>query len=241
MATTQMSERFCAPDADVTVSSSDGVIFKLHRKHLEVHSDVFADAASATLPENGKDEVVQLSETSAVLEVLFQYMYRQPQPNLQLVEFATFAGVAEAAEKYVVYAALPAVMIRMTAWTIQHPLEVLDYAARHSHKQLANEAARVAIGRPLTEAVSILAHDTLIKWVAFHHTWHENARNLLSFYIVNHQYFPQKMPDLAACVKNPYMCYSYRTNLESMAIGTAEQIAWAKNALKAFLDRKFMA
>ncbi|KAJ7350934.1 hypothetical protein DFH08DRAFT_862679 [Mycena albidolilacea] len=46
------SERFCAGDADMTISSSDGVTFKVHRKHLEVHSDVFADAANATRPDN---------------------------------------------------------------------------------------------------------------------------------------------------------------------------------------------
>jgi hypothetical protein len=40
-------------------------------------------------------------------------MYRQPQPDLKSVDFPIFAGLAEAAEKYVVYSALPAIAIKM--------------------------------------------------------------------------------------------------------------------------------
>jgi hypothetical protein len=110
-------------------------------------------------------------------------MYRQPQPDLKSVEFPVFAGLAEAAEKYVVYSALPAVATQMryvlltqswldlshraSASVIEYPLQVLDYAARHNHKELANEAARLSIAVPLTKAVSVLAPDTLLKWVCF--------------------------------------------------------------------------
>ena len=44
--------------------------------------------------------------TSAVLDLLLQYMYRQPQPDLKKVDFETLAGVSEAAEKYQVFAAI---------------------------------------------------------------------------------------------------------------------------------------
>ncbi|KAJ7759283.1 hypothetical protein B0H14DRAFT_2974575 [Mycena olivaceomarginata] len=128
------SERFCPGDADMTISSSDGVTFKVHRKHLEVHSDVFADAVNAT-------EIVKLSETSAVLDLLFQY----PQPDLKSVDFPVFAGLAEAAEKYVVYSALPAVATQMNTSVIQYPLQVLDYAARHNHKELAKQRVSVSL------------------------------------------------------------------------------------------------
>ncbi|KAJ6535803.1 hypothetical protein DFH09DRAFT_931673 [Mycena vulgaris] len=157
----------CAPDADITISSSDGVLFKLYRKNLEVHSDIFADAAHSTRPTvGGDDEVVQLSEGSAVLDLLFQFMSRQPQPVLKDVEFTTFAGLAEAAEKYVVYSALPAVMIKMKESVATHPLQVLEHAARHSHKELANEAAHLSIARPSAEAVSILTPANMARWVS---------------------------------------------------------------------------
>lgn len=53
-----------------------------------------------------QNEVVQLSETAAALELLFQYMYRQRQPDLSCVPFETLAQLAEAAEKYQVFSAI---------------------------------------------------------------------------------------------------------------------------------------
>lgn len=103
----------CAPDADLAILSSDGVIFKVHRKNLEVHSEIFADAEHVTGTGNVGEESVGLSESAAVLDLLFQYMYRQPQPDLRTVDFPVAAALAEAAGKYMVYAAVPAVISRM--------------------------------------------------------------------------------------------------------------------------------
>ncbi|KAJ7366646.1 hypothetical protein DFH08DRAFT_664647, partial [Mycena albidolilacea] len=154
-----------APDTDIMISSPDGVTFKFHRKHLAVHSDIFADAVNTTLPDNSSDKVVQLSESSVVLDLLFQYMYCQPHPDLKSVDFPTFAKLAEAAEKYVVYSILSAVAIQMKASVTKYPLQVLDYAARHNHKNLANEAARLSLGLPWVQAMFLLSPDTLFKWV----------------------------------------------------------------------------
>ncbi|KAJ7198011.1 hypothetical protein GGX14DRAFT_470686 [Mycena pura] len=156
--------RLCALDADITICSSDGVLFKLHRKNLELHSDIFANAANTTRPENG-DEIVHLSERSDVLDLLFQYMYRQRQPDLQPVEFEVCTRLAEAAEKYLVYSAAPAAHLRLRASVVKHPLEVLDYAARHNYNDLATESARLSMGLPVANAVRILPPDTLMKWV----------------------------------------------------------------------------
>ncbi|KAJ6592909.1 hypothetical protein B0H19DRAFT_975629, partial [Mycena capillaripes] len=105
MATSRVSERFSANDADMMISSSDGMLFKVHRKNLEVHSAIFANAENATRPENG-DDIVHLTESSDALDLLFQFMYPQPPPDVRTLEFKIFASLAEAAEKYVVYAAL---------------------------------------------------------------------------------------------------------------------------------------
>ncbi|KAJ7496463.1 hypothetical protein FB451DRAFT_1019366 [Mycena latifolia] len=148
----------------MTVLSSDGVLFKVHRKNLEVHSDIFADATSATKPEND-DEIVHLSESSDVLDLLFQYMYRQPQPDLEAVEFRIFAGLAEAAEKYGVHSALGWCRAKMKASTAAHPLEVLNYAVRHGHISLANESAPHSMGHAVSDAMEILAPDTFKTWV----------------------------------------------------------------------------
>ena len=62
-----------AADSDVTIACSDGVLFRVHKNNLATHSEVFPEGDLAT-----NDEIVQLTETSSTLELLFQYMYRQP-------------------------------------------------------------------------------------------------------------------------------------------------------------------
>lgn len=105
----------CAPDSDITLESSDGVLYKVHRKNLELHSEGFAsaDAISAASYDSEGLETVHLSESSAVLGLLLQYMYRQRQPDLTHVEFRILADLAEAAEKYEVYSAMTVCSMHM--------------------------------------------------------------------------------------------------------------------------------
>ncbi|KAJ7288884.1 hypothetical protein C8J57DRAFT_522873 [Mycena rebaudengoi] len=173
--TSKISERFCSPDADITISSSDGVLFKVHSKNLEVHSDIFADAQNTTRLAS-EDDVVHLSENADVLGLLFQYMYRQPQPDLRNVEFEVFAGLAEAAEKYAVHSALTLCRLKMSESIPAHPLEVLDYAERHGHDDLANESARQSMGLGVTKALEVLAPDTFRAWVQFYDRWQNETR-----------------------------------------------------------------
>lgn len=92
----------CAADSDLAFLSNDNVLFKVHRINLEIFSEGFAAPAIVS----GEEEVVQLVEPAAVLELLFQYFYPQRHPNLHLVEFEVLNGLAEAVEKYQVYPAL---------------------------------------------------------------------------------------------------------------------------------------
>jgi hypothetical protein len=102
---------------------------------------------------NYDDETVHL-----VLDLLFQCMYRQPQPPV-------CPGLAEGAEKYVVYSTLqlPAITIqlkcipRLPRQSIliqtlhrehmkQHPFEVLNFAVKHGHRELGNDPAWLTVG-----------------------------------------------------------------------------------------------
>jgi hypothetical protein len=97
----------CAADADIILRSTDNVLFKVHHQNLEVHSDVFADAGAVSSSSGATlTEVVQLSETSTVLDLLLQFMYRQPQPDLRTVDFDILDDLSEAAEKYRVHSAI---------------------------------------------------------------------------------------------------------------------------------------
>jgi len=51
-------------------------------------------------------EVVQLSESAEVLNLLLQFMYRQPQPDLAHLPFSAVADLAKAVDKYEVYSAI---------------------------------------------------------------------------------------------------------------------------------------
>ncbi|KAJ6551899.1 hypothetical protein B0H19DRAFT_1264520 [Mycena capillaripes] len=136
------SQRFNDPTGDLTFRSSDNVAFKVHRKNLAAHSGAFAAAAETTQPSDADKDEIQLQdpETAAVLDLLFQYMYPQPQPDLQRVNFRLLAALAETVEKYEVYSALPAVRTRMRECIPTHPMDVWQYAEKHGHQELADEA-----------------------------------------------------------------------------------------------------
>lgn len=112
MMSTQIdNQQVAATDSDIILESCDNVHFKVHRVNLRMHSDIFADAedisSSSVIPKPiEQPEIVSLSESSAVLDLLLQYMYRQPPPELADISFELLAGLAEAAEKYRVYYAI---------------------------------------------------------------------------------------------------------------------------------------
>jgi hypothetical protein len=93
----------------VVFISSDGVLFNLHRRNLEITTGAFPPAEFTTA-----DDVVPLTEPSAVLELLFQFAYPQQYPDIFLIKpFELFAALAEAAEKYQVYPAINACQMQM--------------------------------------------------------------------------------------------------------------------------------
>lgn len=74
-----------APDSDISLLSSDNVLFKVHRINLKMHSDIFADADDISTFKTSNQqapEIVALAEHSTVLSILLRYMYRQPPPDL---------------------------------------------------------------------------------------------------------------------------------------------------------------
>ncbi|KAF7978046.1 hypothetical protein HWV62_1667 [Athelia sp. TMB] len=99
----------CADDADVTFRSCDGVLFKIHRNNLAVVSEGFAPPPGT----DSSNEIVSLTENAETLELLFQYMYPRRQPNLSVLRFKLLAELAEAAEKYQVFAAMASCNVSM--------------------------------------------------------------------------------------------------------------------------------
>jgi hypothetical protein len=103
-----------APDADITLSSSSGLLFRVHRKNLETHSSAFASTSAETAAQpEPEPEPVALTESSDVLELVLQLMYPHPQPDLRALDLRTLAALAEAAEKYEVHSALTLCRMQM--------------------------------------------------------------------------------------------------------------------------------
>jgi hypothetical protein len=157
----KLSERFRDPNADITLRSSDGMLFKFFRKNLEVHSGVFADAGAF---EASSKEIVDLSETSEILELFLQLMSHQEPPNLMSLEFNILASLAEAVEKYQVFSAMAICDVCMRIALPHHPLEVLNYAARHNRVETMNAAAIESIGLKMSEVRKHLSQEVIVIW-----------------------------------------------------------------------------
>jgi hypothetical protein len=93
-----------AGDADIVFRSSDKVLFKVHSRNLELHSNVFPSGEFVAV---GEGDPVDLEESSDILELFFQYFYAQPQPDLSILQPDTMIRLGEAVEKYEVYSAMP--------------------------------------------------------------------------------------------------------------------------------------
>ncbi|KZP11919.1 hypothetical protein FIBSPDRAFT_837052 [Athelia psychrophila] len=98
------SERFCADDADMTFASSDNVLFKIKQWYLKANSEGFSPPEGTSA--SSSDEIVNLAEPAETLDLLFQFVYPQRQPDLRKLSTERILELAEAAEKYQVFAAM---------------------------------------------------------------------------------------------------------------------------------------
>ncbi|KAF8182745.1 hypothetical protein K438DRAFT_1839702 [Mycena galopus ATCC 62051] len=208
MAISHISARFSAPDADIIILSSDGVLFKVHRKNLVAHSGVFEGAETATRPENGA-EPVELTEPADVLGLLLQFMYAQP-PDLQALEFRELAALAEAVEKYMVYSALPSCRTQMENSVCAHPLEVLVYALRHDYINLANESAQQSMRCDVAEAMEILSPEIFEDWIEFYDRWHRQTAKSLAYMVT----FPKHVSLVQKCTADRNPACTFRKELD---------------------------
>lgn len=167
-----------------------------------MHSQVFADAGGSTVG-TVDDEVVYLSETSSVLELMFQYMYLQPQPDLREVEWSVMKELAEAVEKYEIYSAIgvcshrmrfahsnpffaPHVLTKLPRECIsEHPIDVLLYSVRHKYTEIMNESAEATLDIPPYTMLSCVPSDIFAAWVRRYLTFIDSENAHASCYRSN--------------------------------------------------------
>jgi len=95
-----LRDAVCDPNANITMRSSDNILFIFDKRQLGSHSGVFA---SAEIFPVSTDELVELPEPSEVVDLLLQLMSLQEAPDLKSLGFQTLAKLAEAVEKYDVF------------------------------------------------------------------------------------------------------------------------------------------
>jgi hypothetical protein len=77
--------------------------YKVHRKIMDRHSDVVADAnGTSIIDSDGLPDVLKLAASAQALDLLFSIVYRldSANQNLRRADFRILTEVAEAAEKY---------------------------------------------------------------------------------------------------------------------------------------------
>ncbi|KAF9461570.1 hypothetical protein BDZ94DRAFT_1299144 [Collybia nuda] len=169
---TKVSEHFNAADADVTFQSSDRVLFRVHRMNLEFASGGFPPAETDT-----HGETVVLSEDASTLELLFQYMYPNPLPDIQSkCSFDNILKLGEAAEKYQVFSAMYICKLSMK-YELKgksHPIEILTYGVKHGYADLADMAALQLLEKSSYEVLSKLPTHLIVPW--FNSPFREQSR-----------------------------------------------------------------
>ncbi|KZP29131.1 hypothetical protein FIBSPDRAFT_851977 [Athelia psychrophila] len=171
----RVSERFAANDSDVTFRSCDGILFRVHRNNLKTSSEGFSPPDGTS----SQNEIVPLTEDGATLDLLFQYIYPQRQPDLTKISFKQLAGLAEAAEKYQVYAAMEICHVRMSDAYSDHCFEVMMYALRHGYGDLMDKAEKKALEVSPTVAFDSFTPEVYIAWTRYYAQWLDLLGGLL--------------------------------------------------------------
>ncbi|KAG6835299.1 hypothetical protein H0H93_002991, partial [Arthromyces matolae] len=162
--------------ADVVFRSSDGKLFHVHTKNLEFGSEGFPPAGIR--PQN--NEIVDLSEDSTILELLFSFMYPKLLPDLGKLDFNTLSKLSEAVEKYEVHITGRFLTHKRQNVT-SYPLHVLNYAVKHAYPAIANSAAPHLKFSPLAkkEIVTWVTREVLELWMLYYHQWVEAVRSVI--------------------------------------------------------------
>ncbi|TRM62289.1 hypothetical protein BD626DRAFT_404272 [Schizophyllum amplum] len=154
------------PDSDVTFRSTDGVLFKIHRINLDTHSGAFPPPEFASTEFGcSATEVVDLTEDARTLELLFQFIYPWRQPTLLDTPFEALDALAEAAEKYQIFSAMNICRVRMKDTLPEHPVQVMNYAARHSYFEILDAAAPLTISLPAADVLRSLSGQFIVPYV----------------------------------------------------------------------------
>ncbi|KAF8875337.1 hypothetical protein CPB84DRAFT_1966756 [Gymnopilus junonius] len=158
-------ESFDASDSDITIQSSDNVLFKLHIKYLVATSGIFLGSEIET-----RGEVVHLEEQANVLEIVFQFIYPRVHPVLEGMEFELIKAIAEAVEKYQIFSAMFVCQTRLRETIPLHAIDVLLHGLMHDYDSLINESALRLVRSDVIQVAERLPNHYIVPWLKYHRT-----------------------------------------------------------------------
>ncbi|KAF8907111.1 hypothetical protein CPB85DRAFT_850889 [Mucidula mucida] len=171
---------FCAPDADVTIKSSDGDIFRIHTINVKANTTSFPLPSSdqSISEKDGElvdpDADVVSSYESKVLAILFRYLYPQPpHPDLADLSFTDLKDVAHAAQTYGIASAINICKIRLMAADVieKHPVEMLNYAVGFLDNAQIDKIALQTLATKVEDALKELDSTVFKAWVLHREVW----------------------------------------------------------------------
>ncbi|KAF8056515.1 hypothetical protein FPV67DRAFT_640291 [Lyophyllum atratum] len=174
-----------AANPDITFRSSDGILFHLHKIHLQVEAGGFAPSEFHT-----HGEVVPLTEDSATLSVLFKFLYPacRAATILESIKPALLETVAEAAEKYEVYTAMDVCYARLGESLPAEAHRIMLFAYKHENIDLLDRAALALLGQPFMTVMKQLPQDLALHWAMYYNRWSCIQREACSWHAVQYKW-----------------------------------------------------
>ncbi|KAL1752008.1 hypothetical protein FB107DRAFT_293466 [Schizophyllum commune] len=144
----------------IYVESADNVIFHVDGGILPLQAPGFPSASVG--------DVISLAEDGETLEHLLRIIYqdRDVRPP-DTLPFAQLVLLADAAEKYQVYAALITCRLAMKSHSETHTLEVLAYAARNKANDVLDSAASLSVGLSIADTCAAMPLPYFAAWVLY--------------------------------------------------------------------------
>ncbi|KAH8801984.1 hypothetical protein DL96DRAFT_1774555 [Flagelloscypha sp. PMI_526] len=165
MAHPTLHKRFNAPDADISIISSDNVLFRLHSRNLSVCSGAFPVDMDAT----SKSEPAKFEESSEVLGYLFAFLYAdEDHPTLAECPFNAIIAIEIAANKWLIPAAKNTCYLRaMSASNTSVSLltnlwpdvQRLVLSKFHADDPILNERAMNVLNHPTADCSTLIHND----------------------------------------------------------------------------------
>ncbi|KAJ3913413.1 hypothetical protein F5877DRAFT_24934, partial [Lentinula edodes] len=141
-------------DAEITVVSSDNVLFRLHKMNVQVTSGGLLQSQSKS--PGIQDDFLTLTEPADVLEILFEFLYPDYETDLERLEFNALLSVAEAAEKYGVFYAMSHCTFCLRKHTLFHSAELIRFAVKYRKEKMLAELTPALLDMELEEVITIL-------------------------------------------------------------------------------------